>query len=145
MSKTRYVVGFLFDNNGNQIVLLQKTHPEWQAGMFNGVGGKVEDDESPLRAMRRECEEEIGVEATWELFYVGEYEDHEIYFYRSFHDGDYMRATSQTDELVYKRRVDALESEMSHSRVHGLEWLIPMALDRKEPGVKYEGATNEGA
>lgn len=56
----KYCLGFLFDPKLEQVVLIVKDHPEWQAGLLNGVGGKIADGESPLDAMVREFEEEAG-------------------------------------------------------------------------------------
>ena len=42
----QYVVGFLFNPARRTVLLLQKTHPEWQFGMWNGPGGKLEPDVS---------------------------------------------------------------------------------------------------
>lgn len=76
----RYVVGFLFNPEGDEVVLVLKTKPDWQRGRLNGVGGKVEpgDAESVLQdwivgvpaghglastylaAMKREWREETG-------------------------------------------------------------------------------------
>lgn len=56
-----YVLGFAF-NERRQVVLIKKTKPAWQRGRWNGVGGKVEDDDlSPAQAMSREFYEETGV------------------------------------------------------------------------------------
>lgn len=51
-----YVVGFVFCR-GN-VLVIRKCRPEWQRGRYNGIGGKVEDLESPAFAMARECREE---------------------------------------------------------------------------------------
>jgi len=42
-------------------VLLIKKKRGLGSGLYNGVGGKVEDNELPFQAAIRECEEEIGV------------------------------------------------------------------------------------
>jgi 8-oxo-dGTP diphosphatase len=56
----RYVLGFAFDHEDN-VVLIQKSKPEWQKGKLNGVGGAVESyDASPAAAMAREFREETG-------------------------------------------------------------------------------------
>ena len=47
---TEYVVGLLFSPDRNTVVLINKTKPDWQAGKLNGVGGKIEEGESPLNA-----------------------------------------------------------------------------------------------
>jgi 8-oxo-dGTP diphosphatase len=54
-----YVLGLVFDANANQLLLIEKLRPEWQAGRWNGIGGKIEEGETPLEAMQRESTEEI--------------------------------------------------------------------------------------
>lgn len=48
----QYVLGFMFSNLMNNVVLLQKQKPNWQKGLWNGVGGKVESGEEPIDATR---------------------------------------------------------------------------------------------
>jgi 8-oxo-dGTP diphosphatase len=66
----RAVIGFLFDGNGN-VLMIKKNHPEWQRGRLNGIGGKIERGETPLQAMVREFREEAGAMVTsWREFAV---------------------------------------------------------------------------
>jgi 8-oxo-dGTP pyrophosphatase MutT (NUDIX family) len=69
---THYVLGFMFDENEeNHVVLLRKSHPDWQAGKLNGVGGEIREGECSIDAMDREFREEIGVPQTagyWQKF-----------------------------------------------------------------------------
>src|SRR5205085_1283386 len=58
---THYVAGFLFDEEAANVALIRKSKPRWQAGLLNGIGGHVEANESPERAMAREFYEETGV------------------------------------------------------------------------------------
>ena len=44
---------------------MMKRRPAWQAGRWNGVGGKVEPGEDIHTAMHREAAEEIGVRPIW--------------------------------------------------------------------------------
>jgi 8-oxo-dGTP diphosphatase len=56
------VVGFLFSENLEEVLLIKKARPDWQRGKLNGVGGKIEKtDASPAAAMAREFEEETGM------------------------------------------------------------------------------------
>src|SRR5690606_28536601 len=63
-----YVLGFVFDMYAKKVLLIKKKRPEWQKGFFNGIGGKVEQDENDFidediyAAMARECREETSVE-----------------------------------------------------------------------------------
>ena len=61
----RFVVGFAFNEKATGILLVKKLRPKWQRGLLNGIGGKIEKDESPLDAMRRECKEETGLSLNW--------------------------------------------------------------------------------
>jgi len=56
-------LGFLFDRRYRHVLLIKKRHPEWQAGLYNGVGGKFEnvDQGQPFKCMCREAEEELGI------------------------------------------------------------------------------------
>lgn len=59
-----YCVGWLFTLNAETkargVVLVRKTHPEWQRGRLNGIGGKLLPGEFPYDAMLREGGEELG-------------------------------------------------------------------------------------
>ena len=101
MERTKYVVGFLFDDDSMRVALILKTHPEMQKGKYNGVGGVVLDGESPINAMRREFLEEAGVgQAYWELYHVEPREDHIIYFYRAMSSDSLSMVTTMTEEVI---------------------------------------------
>jgi len=57
-----YVGGFLFDTNQRYILLIEKNKPEWMKGLYNGVGGRIEEGESSLQAMVREFKEETDLD-----------------------------------------------------------------------------------
>lgn len=60
-----YVCGFCFGRytSGEPCVaLILKTHPDWQRGLLNGVGGLVGPGETVHEAMVREFREETGLE-----------------------------------------------------------------------------------
>jgi 8-oxo-dGTP diphosphatase len=65
-----YVVGFLFGHDKTMVALIKKSRPEWQKGMLNGIGGKIENSENALTAMRREFKEEAGADVSdWKLLH----------------------------------------------------------------------------
>ena len=43
----RAVVGIITDNE--EILLLKKNNPDWQKGLYNGIGGKVELNTTHLK------------------------------------------------------------------------------------------------
>jgi len=51
-------VGFVFDASLEHVLLLHKKKPDWQVGRLNGLGGKVEDGETAVACVARECREE---------------------------------------------------------------------------------------
>ena len=62
----RFVVGFAFNKGKSLVLLVRKNHPPWQDGLLNGIGGKIEDFETAIEAMHRECKEETGLVLEWE-------------------------------------------------------------------------------
>lgn len=55
----RVVVGLISD--GKKILLMKKNSPDWQKGLYNGIGGKVELNATPLETIIKNCEKELGV------------------------------------------------------------------------------------
>ena len=124
-----YVVGFMFDEYRERVVLIRKNRPEWQAGKLNGVGGKVEPDENPMAAMIREFQEETGVETSpldWTNFALLWGDDFEIAFYKGFSNKIYDAAETKTDEEIEKHYVQYVEG------LNNLKWLLPLAMDKNK-------------
>jgi 8-oxo-dGTP pyrophosphatase MutT (NUDIX family) len=59
---TTYSCAFAFA--GASVLLIRKAKPEWQKGLLNGIGGKLESPESVMDCTIREFREETGL---WEL------------------------------------------------------------------------------
>ena len=120
----QYAVGFMFNPGRNTVLLLQKTHPQWQFGMWNGPGGKLEPGETPAAAMRREFLEETGLDIqTWEQYAELAGLGFRIFFFRAF-SGAIWNAKTMTEEIVDRFDVDDLPGTI----MTNAEWLIPMAL-----------------
>lgn len=123
----RYVVGFLFDEAGKTVVLIRKNRPQWQAGLLNGVGGKVEGHtETPCQAMTREFKEETGQTVTsWDLVAKLRGNSFLVYVYKAFDNEAVYNVASMTDEVVDKYDVAGL----SHRDcVANVKWLVPFCL-----------------
>lgn len=58
--QVQYVLGFMFNEAESKVILIFKNRPAWQAGKLNGIGGKIEEGETPIQAMNREFAEETG-------------------------------------------------------------------------------------
>jgi 8-oxo-dGTP diphosphatase len=126
-----YVLGFAFLNDDKDVILIEKTKPDWQKGLLNGVGGKLEDyDDSSVHAMVREFREETGIETTiHEWDYFGEmYGDgfHINLFRASLDDA---RPEALTDEIPYICDVATLNKSRDMC-ISNIPWLVNMALDQ---------------
>lgn len=60
----RYSMGFIVSLDGSQVLLLCKNRPAFLVGKWTGIGGHIEEGETPLEAMIRECQEECGLEVS---------------------------------------------------------------------------------
>jgi 8-oxo-dGTP diphosphatase len=67
MEMKQYSIGFVFNNNCSRVLLIEKKKPKWMKGKWNGIGGKIEDSETPLQAMKRESIEETDCEYDFAL------------------------------------------------------------------------------
>jgi 8-oxo-dGTP diphosphatase len=127
------VVGFLFRERS--VLLVQKETPKWQRGLLNGVGGKIEANESAREAMHREFREETqypGV-VPWRHFATEvEPTGAVVYFFSAIMDGlptYWWPSHNDAGELLYWLHVSDLRS---YGSVGNLSWLIPLALDWRE-------------
>lgn len=132
-NRTQYVVGFLFKTKTGffkehyiSISLIEKNRPDWQKDKWSGIGGHIENGETPAQAMKREFIEEAGVSIdNWEQYCTVYYSDAIIHFFRAFGDYD---IESKTDEKVFWQPMGELNNEFDDKLIPNLHWLIPLAL-----------------
>lgn len=123
---TKYVAGFLFDSRDGSVVLIRKRRPAWQAGKYNGVGGKVEPGETPADAMRREFREETGHDREdWDLFCSLRGDGFVVHFFRAFDVDLARKVVTKTDEEIL---VLPTWYPSTQNSIPNLLWLIPMAF-----------------
>lgn len=125
-----YVLGFIInEETKDHVVLVRKLRPEWQAGYWNGIGGKVQPHEARHDAMARECKEETGLEipaSDWVWFariYDGDALVHCFYVMKpaTF----CASAKTTTDEEVLYVQIP----QNVNVFVFGTRWLLEMAID----------------
>lgn len=128
----KFVVGFAFTEDMDEVVLVRKNRPEWQAGKLNGVGGKVEEGESFSSAIGREFEEETGVPREnqhWALIATIGDEKYKMYIFAG--KGDWaLDATTTTDENIARYNVENFIRENigpSPTAIFNIPWLLLMA------------------
>lgn len=100
----KYCLGFAFNWNRSEVILIEKNRPDWQKGHLNGVGGKVEIGEGPGMAMRREFKEETGLETSidqWHLVSTVYYPGCQVdVFTTMLAPSNFCNAQTTTDEVV---------------------------------------------
>ncbi|MFY9105836.1 NUDIX hydrolase [Aliarcobacter cryaerophilus] len=95
----RVVVGIITDNK--EILLLKKNNPDWQKGLYNGIGGKVELNTTPLETIIKKCQDELGVNILNWIELDSEISSSGIeivYFLTTLNEGEIKKLQSQTDE-----------------------------------------------
>ena len=126
--KTKMVLGFLFSHGFDRVALIEKKKPLWQAGKLNGIGGKIEENESAVDAMCREFMEEAALEThreDWLNFATMSGEDWEVEcFYTLSTQIDEIK--TQTDEEVKQIFISELDS---YEVIGSVLWLVPMAIN----------------
>jgi 8-oxo-dGTP diphosphatase len=125
-----YVCGFAFAQD--QVLLIEKKRPVWQAGRLNGVGGHVEFGESAQGAMAREFDEETGlVTVGWNYFAKLNVNYGCVHFFYLEGKWEYLRqARTTTDEHLHWINPHSVNV---HNAIPNLTWLIPMAM-----GLRHE-------
>ena len=156
--RVAYVCGFLFWRE--EVLLVRKTRPAWQAGLLNGVGGHVEGGETWARAMRREFWEETGLDVSenltetapiWHRFVSEVGPDYVVHFFKARALPTDPRpavpaANDSGEELKWVNLHDLEENQLAGSAnelrmVGNLHWLLPMATDwRGTAGTLYTAA-----
>lgn len=128
----QWVAGFLFDDSATKVVLIRKNRPEWQRGLLNGVGGKVESAEAIDDAMVREFYEETGrltARDQWHHFAALRWEEGTVHFLRMFDTFHCSNVRMTTDEQVEVVDVGDLDT---YAVVPNLRWLVPLAAHRHD-------------
>lgn len=129
----RYVLGFAFDEKRSNVVLIEKNRPEWQAGFLNGVGGKIEPEETNYHtAMSREFQEETGLKINkWLMFARMIFNNDvlggvaEVYCFKVSTDEVFQCKTMESEEV----KILSVSDVFNHKTIGHLKTLIPMALD----------------
>ncbi len=125
-----YVCGFLFFNfiegeccKTRRVLLIEKTKPQWQKGLYNGIGGKIEEGETPHDAMVREFFEEADLSIpTWDRYAEIINRNYVVHFFRA--DVDVIKQfRSKTEEQVKAFHVNDIPANIVGSN----RFLIPLA------------------
>ncbi len=114
MTKTnskKYVVGIILSNDLKYTYLIRKNRPKKQIGYLNGVGGKIEDNENSLTAIKRESLEECGYKGFWYPINIID----NVKFYYSIMNSNSSEPITKTDEKIEKinnEKIELLKNEI---------------------------------
>lgn len=127
----RYVMGFMFSVDMRTVVLIKKARPTWQAGLWNGVGGHVEEEEDADEAMEREFEKETGVsverQPSWRHVSTIGNENYRVEIFASASDAISEVSTITDEQVACWSVVGLLES--TEATVYNVPWLMLMARE----------------
>lgn len=135
----KYVCGFCFSNDLQRVALIQKTKPAWQKGRLNGIGGKIEtDDSSSAMAMEREFLEEAGclmLAPDWKFLTHMYGKDWSVEFFYSVEKDLSTGYTLEDLDSLTEEKVTIVKVEdvQSLDTISNLRWLIPLAIQK----IKY--------
>jgi 8-oxo-dGTP diphosphatase len=126
-----YVLGFLFNESMDSIVLIKKTKPDWQNGKLNGIGGKIEPHEpNPIDAMVREFEEETSVKTKnddWKRFVVMTGINWQVFCYFTKNENYFNNVKTTTEEEIVK--ISVSDVTVLNNVLKNLKWMIYLAID----------------
>lgn len=143
MNITAYTAAFLFNHNRSQVALIKKARPEWQKGNLNGIGGHIEEGETPESCNVREFEEETGLVTTqdqWRKFAIIQGDGFIVHFFECSRPYE-----ASEIEIQHTDDAEPVDWYPSNLEVWGvplkvisnLRWLIPLACD-SQPLVTFD-------
>lgn len=125
----RYVAGFAVSYDEGTVALVRKSHPSWQAGKLNGIGGHIEEGEAPIDAMRREFLEETAIAVSdWREFVLLGGKEWQVHFFvASVSTADLSALRGADDEPIEVHPIAAIPSLPV---IPNLRWLVLLAIDK---------------
>ena len=132
-----YTMGFIFSPDLKRVYLIRKTHPEWQAGKLNGVGGKRRKGEAFQACMAREAEEEAGYTGSFTHFATMGGPDWTcLVYYSVMQEGQQAPATREEEQIEVVWLVNLLPD--AEQMISNLPWLILSAINHiRHPKPKF--------
>jgi 8-oxo-dGTP diphosphatase len=127
---TRYVLGFAISKS-SRVLLIRKRRPMWQQGKLNGIGGKIEGNESDAEAMVREFWEETAVRTVkgqWHHFATLEGSEYEVICFVTYSNRLVQLAKSATDEPIEAHDIADLYNQ---DTLPNVPYLVGLANDEE--------------
>ena len=130
----KYSCGLIFNPDKTEVLLIRKNRPSWQFGVFNGIGGKVEGEETALQCMIRESKEETTIiDENWrEIAHLCGNDLSWCVTFFAIYNQDFKKINPLTDELLYPIMIKDIFNRQSYfynSIIKNLRVIISLALD----------------
>ncbi len=124
MKMKHFVLGLIYNRNKSHVLLVKKKRPDWQAGRVNGIGGKIEVDETPLQAMNREASEETHYGFTFEHFLTFVCPGGTVYVFKAICPTAEITFEQVEDEVLFISPVKDLPLNL----MSNVRWIIPISI-----------------
>jgi 8-oxo-dGTP diphosphatase len=125
-----YTYTLVFIQIESHMIMLNRNKSPWM-GMWNGLGGKINQDETPLTSIQREIKEELGIDIKVDLI-----KDRGILTWNDF------EATGQGIHLFYVK-LDRLDLQFPIHMDEGIidlkpiHWIMDENNHGVAPNIKY--------
>ncbi len=133
-----YTLGFIFNADLHKVLLVHKQKPDWQSGHLNGIGGKLNQGESPVECISRETFEESKLAiplSAWKTSGVIQQSVGNVGIFCAIYRGNLSDAAQGDYEEVEWFDVEQLPKNV----LDNLRWIIPLALEvlQAEQPIKF--------
>jgi len=130
-----FVLAFVFGlgvEADAHVMLIKKNRPEWQNGKLNGIGGHIEEGETPSDAMEREWAEEtmLPQPSEWRKVCVMEGSGWRVFIFAGRTNTFTLEETDGMEVDEGKLTLVPLDEweDYKAKTIPNLNWLIPKAL-----------------
>lgn len=135
----KYTLGFIVRKD--EVLMMNREKTPWM-GAWNGIGGKIEDNEDQVACLIREIKEETNIdidktmifdkgEVTWNTFDAN---GHGLYLYLIRLHDDFIYDTPKItdDGMIMWKKIDWVSSFDNYGVAHNIPYFLPNLVNRDE-------------
>ncbi len=134
-----YTYTLVFINIASHIVMINRNKAPWM-GMWNGLGGKIQEDETPKQSIKREIQEELGVHIslhdilergilTWNTFEADGQGIH--LFYVELDQLDLAFPIQMDEGIIDLKRIDWITHLNNKGVAPNIKYFLPQLISSK--------------
>ena len=129
-----YVLGLIFNEAKTQILLVDKLRPDWMKDRVNGIGGKIDDGETPFDAIHRESKEETSYDFDFKHTITFVCPGGTVFVYIAVCFGDITYKQIEDERLAVWELYN-----LPNNMISNLKWIIPLSLSTiKKPILLHQ-------